>query len=114
IEAAAGDRAKLIRADGDHALLALQGPEAVNIIASEIPDAVELGFMTYGAFSWGKDKVFVARAGYTGEDGFEILVNRHEAVALWDALVSDPRVKPIGLGARDSLRLEAGLPLYGH
>ena len=114
IEAAAGDRAKLIRADGDHALLALQGPEAVNVMASEIPGAVELGFMNYGAFTWGKDKVFVARSGYTGEDGFEILVNRHEAVALWDALLSDPRVKPIGLGARDSLRLEAGLPLYGH
>jgi glycine cleavage system T protein len=114
IEAAAGDKAKLIRADGDYALLALQGPEAVNVMASEIPDAVDLGFMNYGAFSWGKDKVFVARSGYTGEDGFEILINRREAVALWDALLSDPRVKPIGLGARDSLRLEAGLPLYGH
>ena len=50
----------------------------------------------------------------TGEDGFEILVSSHMAVALWDELLSDPRVKPIGLGARDSLRLEAGLPLYGH
>ncbi len=114
IEAAAGDRAKLIRADGDYALLALQGPEAVNVMASEIPEAADLGFMNYGAFNWGRDKVFVARSGYTGEDGFEILVNRHEAVALWDALLADTRVKPIGLGARDSLRLEAGLPLYGH
>ncbi|MBJ3784901.1 glycine cleavage system aminomethyltransferase GcvT [Devosia sediminis] len=114
IEAAAGDKATLIRADGDYALLALQGPEAVNVMASEIPEATDLGFMNYGAFSWGKDKVFVARSGYTGEDGFEILVNRHEAVALWDALLADTRVKPIGLGARDSLRLEAGLPLYGH
>jgi aminomethyltransferase len=114
IEAAAGDKATLIRADGDYALLALQGPEAVNVMASLVPEAVELGFMNYGAFSWGKDKVFIARSGYTGEDGFEILVNRHEAVALWDALLADTRVKPIGLGARDSLRLEAGLPLYGH
>lgn len=114
IEAAAGERAKLIRADGDYALLALQGPEAVNVMASEIPEATDLGFMTYGAFDWGSDKVFVARSGYTGEDGFEILINRHEAVALWDALLADTRVKPIGLGARDSLRLEAGLPLYGH
>jgi aminomethyltransferase len=114
IEQAAGDRATLIRADGDYALLALQGPEAVNVMASEIPEAADLGFMTYGAFSWGRDKVFVSRSGYTGEDGFEILVNRHEAVALWDALLADTRVKPIGLGARDSLRLEAGLPLYGH
>ncbi|MHA6298392.1 glycine cleavage system aminomethyltransferase GcvT [Devosia sp. CAU 1758] len=114
IEAAAGERARLIRADGDYALLALQGPEAVNVMASQIPEAADLGFMNYGAFNWGKDTVFVARSGYTGEDGFEILVNRHEAVALWDALLADTRVKPIGLGARDSLRLEAGLPLYGH
>ena len=114
IEAAAGDKARLVRADGDYALLALQGPEAVNVMAALVPEAVDLGFMNYGAFDWGRDKVFVARSGYTGEDGFEILVNRHEAVALWDELLSDPRVKPIGLGARDSLRLEAGLPLYGH
>lgn len=114
IEKAAGDTARLIRADGDYALLALQGPEAVNVMAALIPEAVDLGFMNYGAFEWGRDKVFVARSGYTGEDGFEILVNRHEAVALWDELLSDPRVKPVGLGARDSLRLEAGLPLYGH
>ncbi|UYN99553.1 MAG: glycine cleavage system aminomethyltransferase GcvT [Devosia sp.] len=114
IEAAAGDKARLIRADGDHALLALQGPEAVNVIANEIPKAADLGFMNYGAFSWGQDTVFVARSGYTGEDGFEILVHKHDALALWDALLTDTRVKPVGLGARDSLRLEAGLPLYGH
>jgi aminomethyltransferase len=114
IEAAAGDRAKLVRADNDFALLAIQGPEAVNVIAAIAPAAVDLGFMTYGAFDWGQDKLFISRSGYTGEDGFEILVNRDEAPALWDALLADPRVKPIGLGARDSLRLEAGLPLYGH
>src|SRR5690606_8435140 len=68
----------------------------------------------YGVFEWGKDRVFVSRAGYTGEDGFEILVSAHEAVALWDELLADTRVKPVGLGARDTLRLEAGLPLYGH
>ncbi len=114
IEAAAGERAKLVRADGDYALLALQGPEAVNVMATIAPAACDLGFMTYGAFDWGQDKLFVSRSGYTGEDGFEILVNRNEAPALWDAFLADPRVKPIGLGARDSLRLEAGLPLYGH
>jgi len=114
IEAAAGDRARLQRADSNYALLALQGPEAVNVMAALIPAAADLGFMTYGVYDWGHDKVFVSRSGYTGEDGFEFLVNAHEAVALWDELISDPRVKPIGLGARDSLRLEAGLPLYGH
>jgi len=114
IAAAAGERARLERADGHSALLALQGPEAVNVMAALVPGAVELGFMTYGVFSWGEDKVFVSRSGYTGEDGFEILVDAHEAVALWDALNADPRVRPAGLGARDSLRLEAGLPLYGH
>jgi len=114
IAAAAGERARLERADGHSALLALQGPEAVNVMAALVPGAVELGFMTYGVFSWGEDKVLVSRSGYTGEDGFEILVDAHEAVALWDALNADPRVRPAGLGARDSLRLEAGLPLYGH
>lgn len=114
IEAAAGNNARLERADGDYALLALQGPEAVNVMAALIPEAADLGFMTYGAYRWGHDTVFISRSGYTGEDGFEILVGADDAVALWDALISDPRVKPIGLGARDSLRLEAGLPLYGH
>jgi aminomethyltransferase len=114
IEAAAGDKARLVRADGDYALLALQGPQAVNVMAHIAPPAADLGFMTYGAFEWGGDKIFVSRSGYTGEDGFEILVPAALARELWDALLSDDRVKPIGLGARDSLRLEAALPLYGH
>lgn len=114
IEAAAGERARLMRADDDYALLALQGPEAGAVMASVLPRAVDLDFMRYGVFEWGKDRVFVSRAGYTGEDGFEILVSAHEAVALWDELLADTRVKPVGLGARDTLRLEAGLPLYGH
>src|SRR5690606_35283817 len=70
--------------------------------------------MNYRAFQWGEIELVIARAGYTGEDGFEILVAAEHAKTLWDALLADPRVKPIGLGARDSLRLEAGLPLYGH
>ena len=114
IEAAVGDKAKLMRADADNALLALQGPEAVNVIAQIAPGAVELSFMQYAPFDWGGQKIIVARSGYTGEDGFEILVPGANAGALWDALLADTRVKPIGLGARDSLRLEAGLPLYGH
>ncbi len=113
IAAAAGDKAKLTRAD-DGGLLALQGPEAVNVMAALIPEATDLGFMQFGTFEWNGVAVTVSRAGYTGEDGFEILVSDHMAPALWDELLVDPRVKPVGLGARDSLRLEAGLPLYGH
>jgi aminomethyltransferase len=114
VAAAADDRAELLRADGDYALLALQGPEAVDVLSGIAPGVADLGFMTYGAFDWRDDKIFVSRSGYTGEDGFEILVTLEHAGALWDALLADERVKPIGLGARDSLRLEAGLPLYGH
>lgn len=114
IEAAAGEKAKLMRADTGNALLALQGPEAVNVVAQIAPGAVELGFMQYAPFEWGGERLIIARSGYTGEDGFEILVSAANAPVLWDALLADDRVKPIGLGARDSLRLEAGLPLYGH
>ncbi|MDV3251715.1 glycine cleavage system aminomethyltransferase GcvT [Devosia sp. BK] len=108
-----GDKAMLHRAD-DRALLALQGPEAVNVMAALLPEATDLGFMQFGDFDWNGVSVTISRCGYTGEDGFEILAPASSASALWDALLADPRVKPIGLGARDSLRLEAGLPLYGH
>ena len=114
IEAAIGDKANLTRADADHALLALQGPEAVNVIAQIAPAAVELSFMQYAAFDWNGASLIISRCGYTGEDGYEILVPSAHAPQLWDALLADTRVQPIGLGARDSLRLEAGLPLYGH
>lgn len=113
IAAAAGDRAQLHRAD-DGGLLALQGPEAVNVMAGLVPAAAELGFMQYDTYEWNGVRVTISRSGYTGEDGFELLVPGHMAGTLWDELLNDPRVKPIGLGARDSLRLEAGLPLYGH
>jgi len=113
IAAAAGEKATLERAD-DHGLLALQGPEAAAVIAAIVPAAAALGFMTYGAFKSAFGTLVVARSGYTGEDGFEILVEPGHAVALWDRLLADERVRPVGLGARDSLRLEAGLPLYGH
>jgi aminomethyltransferase len=112
IAEAAGDRA-FFRSDMD-GLLALQGPEAAAVMADLLPPAAELGFMTYGVFAWEGTNLFVSRSGYTGEDGFEILVPPELAEKLWDRLLSDPRVKPAGLGARDSLRLEAGLPLYGH
>lgn len=113
IAAAAGDAAKLARAD-DGALLALQGPEAVGVLTKLLPGVNELGFMHYAPFDWAGEELIVSRSGYTGEDGFEILCSSENAAKLWDTLLSDPRVKPIGLGARDSLRLEAGLPLYGH
>lgn len=113
IEAAAAGRATLHRAD-DGALLALQGPEAVAVAEGLIPGVSALGFMTGGSFKWDDADLIVTRSGYTGEDGLEILVDAAHAPQLWDALLADPRVKPIGLGARDSLRLEAGLPLYGH
>lgn len=113
IAKAAAGKARFTRAD-DGALLALQGPEAVEVIKSVAPGAADLSFMTYAPFEWNGDKLIIARCGYTGEDGFEILCDAARAPALWAALTADERVKPIGLGARDSLRLEAGLPLYGH
>jgi aminomethyltransferase len=113
IIAAAGAKARLERADAG-GLLALQGPEAVAVAQTIFPGVEALGFMTLKAFSYEGSTAIVSRSGYTGEDGFEILVPENTAVKLWDRLLSDERVKPIGLGARDSLRLEAGLPLYGH
>jgi aminomethyltransferase len=110
---AAGARAELKRSD-DCALLALQGPEAVDVIRGLVPGAADLAFMTYGSFPFEGTKLVISRSGYTGEDGFEILVPPEKAAAVWERLLKDARVRPIGLGARDSLRLEAGLPLYGH
>lgn len=113
LKAAAGDRARLQRAD-DNVLLALQGPKAAEILSKLVPGVSELSFMTYSTFPWGDEDLTISRCGYTGEDGFEILCSPQQAPRLWETMLSDERVKPIGLGARDSLRLEAGLPLYGH
>ncbi|MET0249725.1 MAG: glycine cleavage system aminomethyltransferase GcvT [Sphingobium sp.] len=98
----------------EQALLALQGPEAVEVMAQLVPGVAELFFMQAGLFDWQGVPLWISRSGYTGEDGFEISVPAEAAEALADALCALPQVKPIGLGARDSLRLEAGLPLYGH
>lgn len=98
----------------EHALLALQGPKAVDALARHVPDAAALTFMKFGAFTLAGHSVQIARAGYTGEDGFEISLPAEAAAEIADLLCAEPEVKPIGLGARDSLRLEAGLPLYGH
>lgn len=113
IEASTAGKATLNRAD-NCGLLALQGPEAVTVLDAIVPGVADLGFMTYRSFKWADTTLVISRSGYTGEDGFELLVEPEFAVQLWNAILADDRVKPIGLGARDSLRLEAGLPLYGH
>ena len=98
----------------DQALLALQGPEAVTALARLNDGVRQLVFMTGGHFSLDGIECFVTRSGYTGEDGFEISVPAAHAEQLARALLAQPEVKPIGLGARDTLRLDAGLCLYGH
>ena len=98
----------------ERALLALQGPKAVDALARLNPEVAELVFMSGRRFTLAGADCFVTRSGYTGEDGFEISVPATEAVALAEALLAQPEVKPAGLGARDTLRLEAGLCLYGH
>ena len=98
----------------EQALLALQGPKAVEALSRLVPEVAGLTFMTGGAFSLAGIKTWISRSGYTGEDGFEISLPAASVEAVATLLLDQPEVKPIGLGARDSLRLEAGLPLYGH
>ncbi len=97
----------------DRALLALQGPLAEAVLAPFAPDVQALRFMDAGVVTLMGATCFVSRSGYTGEDGFEISVPAEAAEPLWNALLRNPAVAPVGLGARDSLRLEAGLCLYG-
>ncbi len=113
IAKAAGSVATLERAD-DQVLLALQGPKAHEVMARLAPETAEMTFMTTRRMNISGARCLVARSGYTGEDGFEVLVHPDEAKAFAELLLAQPEVKPIGLGARDSLRLEAGLCLYGH
>ena len=98
----------------DRALLALQGPSAEAVLSMLAPEAAELTFMRGAAMTIDGADCFVTRSGYTGEDGYEISVPAEAADALARKLLSHPDVEAIGLGARDSLRLEAGLCLYGH
>ncbi len=98
----------------DRALLALQGPAAVSVAAEFSPALARLEFMSFAEVDFGGVEAVVSRSGYTGEDGFEISLPASKAPQLARAILADPRVQPIGLGARDSLRLEAGLCLYGH
>ncbi len=98
----------------DRGLIALQGPKAMEVLARFAPAAANLDFMTLHEMNVAGIPCFVSRSGYTGEDGSEISVPSDRLVELTKKLLAEPEVKPIGLGARDSLRLEAGLCLYGH
>jgi len=106
-------RAALQRLD-DRALLALQGPTAAGVIEALFPETAGQRFMTMRRDDWEGTEVFLSRCGYTGEDGFEISIPAEAAEGFAHALLAHEDVRPIGLGARDSLRLEAGLCLYGH
>jgi aminomethyltransferase len=97
----------------DRALLALQGPRAEDALTSLSSEVRRLRFQEAGIFRIVDSDCFVTRSGYTGEDGFEISVPAQAAERLARALLAHPAVRPVGLGARDTLRLEAGLPLYG-
>ena len=98
----------------DRGLLALQGPKAVHALKALVPGVEQLVFMTGAEFRWNGADLFITRSGYTGEDGFEVSVHESRADAFARALLAQPEVKPVGLGARNSLRLEAGLCLYGN
>jgi len=113
IENATAGKGELTRIE-DRALLALQGPAAKDVMERFCPQACKMVFMQCGAFTLDGAEVLVSRSGYTGEDGFEISVHEDDAERIARLLIDQPEVEPIGLGARDSLRLEAGLCLYGH
>ncbi|MBL0319050.1 MAG: glycine cleavage system aminomethyltransferase GcvT [Alphaproteobacteria bacterium] len=100
----------------DRSLIAIQGPQAEDLLATffDNPDLRQQTYMTFNQLTWQQQTLFITRTGYTGEDGFEISVPNTIASSLWTQLLKDERAKPIGLGARDSLRLEMGYPLYGH
>ncbi len=98
----------------DRGLVALQGPKAAAVLERHAPGCAWLSFMTAGWFTIGGVDALISRSGYTGEDGFEVSLPANETAAFWRRLIAEPEVEPVGLGARDSLRLEAGLCLYGH
>ncbi|MFV0368840.1 MAG: glycine cleavage system aminomethyltransferase GcvT [Hyphomicrobiaceae bacterium] len=97
-----------------YALLALQGPMAADVLSKLAPAVADMNFMSACRIDLNGISAHVSRSGYTGEDGYEISVLAEDVGHVWDTLAADERVAPIGLGARDSLRLEAGLCLYGH
>ena len=112
LHAAFGDRCEVEELAG-RALLALQGPQAAAVLSRTAPGAAELDFMSAAPFTVAGSRLAIMRSGYTGEDGFELSVPAADAERIARLLLADDRVAPAGLGARDSLRLEAGLCLYG-
>jgi len=104
---------KILRLE-DHAQIALQGPKAVNCLAQIVPGVENMKFMTFKCFSYNEHELLISRSGYTGEDGYEISIPENIAIKFTKKLLEMEEVEPIGLGARDSLRLEAGLCLYGN
>jgi glycine cleavage system T protein (aminomethyltransferase) len=113
IEARLPATVKLLRAQ-HRALIALQGPKAAGVLARHARDTTGMAFMSATSTRFDGIECHISRSGYTGEDGFEISANAKRIGAIAERLLDDPNVKPVGLGARDSLRLEAGLCLYGH
>jgi aminomethyltransferase len=107
------DGVELMPFDG-FTLMALQGPEAIDVLAAHNPAVADMPFMSTATITIAGIQIHVTRSGYTGEDGFELPVPNDDALRIWKLLLGDKRVEAIGLGARDSLRLEAGLCLYGH
>jgi aminomethyltransferase len=115
LDRASGFDARVTDTTSDYALIAIQGPEAAGILGALT--SVDLGELKYYAGAFGEVagvRAWVARTGYTGEDGFELYVRPQDAVRVWDALAADAGLVPAGLAARDTLRLEAGMPLYGN
>ena len=113
IQSRIGSRCEVIPLP-ERALLALQGPQAAAALSRLIPGVAQLVFMTGNHFDWQGHALYITRSGYTGEDGFEISLPGEAAEAFAEVLLAQPEVAPIGLGARNSLRLEAGLCLYGN
>lgn len=103
-----------LEVDSARALVALQGPQSASVLSRFIEGVAAMPFMTGRAALFRGREIYVTRSGYTGEDGYEIAAPASHVREMWDALAREPEVRPIGLGARDSLRLEAGLCLYGH
>ncbi|MFB1631657.1 glycine cleavage system aminomethyltransferase GcvT [Pseudomonas sp. AP-1] len=114
LQAHIGNRCEVQPLFEERALLALQGPAAVEVLKRLAPEVADMTFMQLRSVKLLGEDCYVSRSGYTGEDGYEISVPVNAAEALARRLLTEPQVQPIGLGARDSLRLEAGLCLYGH
>ena len=95
-------------------MIALQGPRSLEVLDRFVSEPITIGYYSIGKYVIDSAEVLIARTGYTGEDGFEIYCQNNQVVSIWEQLLQAPEVTPCGLASRDSLRLEAGMPLYGH